>query len=496
MKYENNFKHNKFHIEYFNIFDIKIFDKLCKKKCIMINKISFFSLIVSIIVLISCTNSNNKNAEKNINKNKNRTSMKHPEWSKNLSIYEVNLRQYSHAGTFNKFAEHLPRLKEMGVGILWLMPIQPIGELNRKGSLGSYYSIKDYLNVNPEFGTMEEFKQLVQKIHDLGMFVIIDWVANHTAWDNNLTADHRDFFTLDSAGNFTLPVDDWSDVIDLNYENQEMRKYMIEALKFWVSECNIDGYRCDVAGMVPTDFWNNARQELDKIKPVFMLAEAEQLDLHEKAFDMSYAWNFMHIMNDIAQGKKETNEFINHFNKELKEYSKNDYRMYFTTNHDENSWNGTVFERLGDGAESFAALSFVVPGMPLIYSGQETGLNKRLAFFEKDTIDWTDFKYQKFYSKLNKLKNENKVLWNGEFGGDFVSVDNSFTKDVYSFIRKNSEQQILAIFNFSENHHEIQLFNDLVAGKYLDYFSNELVEIDKETKVSLSAWDYKILIKK
>ena len=461
----------------------------------MLKKIVLFSLILLLITINSCTTNNNKSVEKDINKNKNSTNMKHPEWTKNLSIYEVNLRQYSQAGTFNKFAEHLPRLKEMGVGILWLMPIQPIGELNRKGSMGSYYSIKDYLAVNPEFGTMEDFKELVNKIHELGMYIIIDWVANHTAWDNNLTIEHRDFFTLDSAGNFTLPVDDWSDVIDINYNNPELRKYMIDALKFWVSECNIDGFRCDVAGMVPTDFWNDARQNLDKIKPVFMLAEAEQTDLHEKAFDMTYAWDFMHIMNDIAQGKKETNQFINHFNEEFKKYSKNDYRMYFTSNHDENSWNGTVFERLGNGAESFAALTFVLPGMPLIYSGQEAGLNKRLAFFEKDTIDWSNLKYQKLYTQLNSLKKEKQVLWNGDFGGEFVIIDNSFTKNVFSFIRKNSTEQILCVFNFCENQQEIQLLSDIINGKYQDYFTNKTIEISKENLIQLKPWDYKILIK-
>ncbi len=260
---------------------------------------SLILILLALIAFIGCKNEAN-NEQKIINYQE----VKHPEWSKNANIYEVNIRQYTPEGTFNAFAEHLPRLKELGVDILWLMPIHPIGEKNRKGSMGSYYSVKDYFGINPEFGTEEDFKNLVNQIHELGMYVIIDWVANHTAWDNQLIYDHPEWYSKNEEEEIIAPVEDWSDVADLNYDVPEVRKYMTDALIYWVKDFNIDGYRCDVAGMVPTDFWNNARYELDKIKPVFMLAEANEPELHEFAFDMTYAWDLHFLWNEMAQGKK------------------------------------------------------------------------------------------------------------------------------------------------------------------------------------------------
>ncbi|MGE5456996.1 MAG: alpha-amylase family glycosyl hydrolase, partial [Methanococcaceae archaeon] len=286
----------------------------------------------------------------------------HPAWSRNLTMYEVNLRQYTKGGTFREFEARLPELKKMGVGVLWFMPINPIGEKNRKGSLGSYYSVKDYMKVNPDYGTLEDFKSLVKKIHQSGMYVIIDWVANHTSWDNVLTVSHPEYFSKDSAGNFMPPVADWTDVIKLNYENKDLWKYMTGALTYWITETGIDGYRCDVASMVPTAFWNEARAELNKSKKVLMLAEAETPELHEKAFDMTYSWNLYHLMNDIAGAKKSAADLDAYFKKDREEYPKDSYRLTFTTNHDENSWNGTEFERLGNGVKAFEVLSFTAEG--------------------------------------------------------------------------------------------------------------------------------------
>ncbi len=343
-------------------------------------------------------------------------SVKHPAWSFNQTIYEVNVRQYTPSGTFREFETQLPRLKKMGVGILWLMPINPIGVKNRKGILGSYYSVKDYLAINPEFGTLDDFKHLVKEIHKLGMHVIIDWVANHTAWDNTLAVEHPDWYTKDSLGNFVPPVPDWHDVIDLNYANKGLRKYMINALKYWVKECDIDGYRCDVASMVPTDFWIEARKELDKIKPVFMLAESDAPELHQ-AFDMTYDWNVYHALNEIAKKKASLDSLKRVMKRDKMNFPSNAFRMQFTTNHDENSWHGTALKRLGDAFEPFTAFTFVIPGMPLIYSGQEAGLNISLDFFEKDTIDWSNLKYEKFYHTLVELKKDNKALLCGDHGG-------------------------------------------------------------------------------
>ncbi len=337
------------------------------------------------------------------------TSVKHPAWSYNQTIYEVNVRQYTPSGTFKEFETQLPRLKKMGVGILWLMPINPIGVKNRKGTLGSYYSVKDYLAVNPEFGTLDDLKHLVKEIHKLGMHVIIDWVANHTAWDNALASEHPDWYTKDSLGNFVPPVPDWHDVIDLNYSNKDLRKYMINALKYWVKECDVDGFRCDVASMVPTDFWIEARKELDKLKPVFMLAESDAPELHQ-AFDMTYDWNVYHALNEIAAKKTGLDSLKRVMKRDKMNFPSNAFRMQFTTNHDENSWNGTAVKRLGDAFESFSAFTFVIPGMPLIYSGQEVGINRSLDFFEKDTIDFSNLKYEKFYHTLIELKKNNKAL--------------------------------------------------------------------------------------
>ena len=286
-----------------------------------------------------------------------------PEWSYNKAIYEVNIRQYTPEGNIKAFEKHLPELKKLGADILWLMPIHPIGEKNRKGTLGSYYSVKDYKAVNPEFGTLEEFKSLVKMIHKMGMYVIIDWVANHTAWDNEWIIDYPEFYTKDSLGNIISPNPDWTDVADLNFENKKLWSEMIDALKFWVEECDIDGYRCDVAGMVPIEFWIEARTELQKIKNVFMLAEWDTPEVH-LAFDMTYDWNLHKIMNGIAKKEKTVVDLIQQLEKNEKDFSENAFRMQFTSNHDENSWNGTVFERLGDGVETFAVLTCVIPDMP------------------------------------------------------------------------------------------------------------------------------------
>ena len=325
-------------------------------------------------------------------------------------IYEVNVRQFSKEGTFVEVQKALPRLKAMGVDILWLMPINPIGVKNRKGSLGSYYAVKDYKGINPEFGTLNDFKSLVNEAHNQGMRLIIDWVANHSSPDNVwLDQGHKDWYTLDSMGNVQPTIGtDWWDVADLNYDNQAMRKEMIASMKYWVQECNIDGFRCDVAGWVPMDFWLQARKELETVKPLFMLAESEGADQHQ-AFDMTYGWEFHHIMNKIAQGKAKPSEILTYKEKD-KEYPKNAIRMYFTSNHDENSWNGTEMERMGDARFVMAVLSYAMNGMPLIYNGQETSLNRRLLFFEKDQINWDKMDLVAFYSTLNALKHRNVLL--------------------------------------------------------------------------------------
>lgn len=418
----------------------------------------------------------------------------HPKWSNDSAIYEVNIRQYSEEGTINAFMEHLPRLKELGIEILWLMPIHPIGEINRKGTLGSYYSVKDYKGLNPEFGTKEDFQKLVDSIHALDMYVIIDWVANHTAWDNPWTKSHPEFFMKDTLGNFVTPNPDWTDVLDLNYKNNSLWYYMTDALKYWVEEFNIDGYRCDVAGMIPVEFWNQARKELDKIKPVFMLAEWDTPEMHYEAFDMTYDWTMHNIMNNIAKGEKDVNELKKHIIEDRERYPENAYRMQFTSNHDENSWNGTVFERLGDGAETFLVLSTLIPDMPLVYSGQEAGMNKRLSFFEKDLIEWKDHSFFELYKNLIQLKKENKALHNGNFGGEVHFAQNSEEEKIFSFVRKKSDDKIFAVFNLSDEKVDVTINDPVTAGIYYEFFSKEPLSIDSRIFFDLKPWEYKIYI--
>lgn len=418
----------------------------------------------------------------------------HPSWSFNKTIYEVNIRQYSKEGTFKAFEEHLPELKKMGVGILWIMPINPIGVVNRKGKLGSYYSVQNYLAVNPEFGTMNDFKELINKIHSLGMHVIIDWVADHTSWDNVLTKEHPDFYKKDSKGNFVPPVKDWTDVIALNYNNKDLWSYMIDAMKFWVKDCGVDGFRCDVADMVPTKFWNEARTELDKIKPVFMLAEAETPKLQVNAFDMTYSWDLYHLTIDIAKGKQNASALNKYFKKENNTYSLKDFRMRFTNNHDENSWNGTVFELYGKAATAFAVFTFAVPGMPLIYSGQEAGLDKRLKFFERDPIDWKPSPFRELYTKLVHLKLKNKALWCGNEGGKMILVSSPNDESVYSFVREKDNDKVFVVFNLSDKPANVILNSEAIKGKYINLFTNKAESFGPKQDFNLAPWQYEFFV--
>lgn len=420
-------------------------------------------------------------------------SIEHVEWSKNLSIYEVNLRQYSQEGTFAAFENSLPKLKEMNIGILWFMPINPIGELNRKGSLGSYYSVKDYKAVNPEFGTVDDFKTLVKEAHKLGMYVIIDWVANHTSWDNVWAKSNPEFFTKDKDGKFVSPYD-WTDVMDLNYDNKDLWNAMLDAMKYWVQECDIDGFRCDVAAMVPLEFWKFAIPEINKIKKVFMLAEASEPELHQ-VFDMTYSWQLKDLFVSVGKKEKFAKDFYSFFKKDAKEYPADAYRMLFTTNHDENTWNGTDKERYGDAAEMFSVLTGVVPGMPLVYSGQEAGLNKRLLFFEKDPIEWKECYLREVYTSLFNLKKENKALWNGLRGGNLIplSADN---KNIFAFTRSKEDNQIIAVFNISPNPVSTQISNKLLSGNFKDLFkSNKSIQLNNKLDLQLNGWGYKIFYK-
>jgi glycosidase len=417
------------------------------------------------------------------------------DWVRNAVIYEVNIRQYTPEGTFNAFAEHLPRLKSLGVEILWLMPINPIGQMNRKGELGSYYSVKDYKRINPEFGDMDDFKALVRKVHEEGMHIIIDWVPNHTSWDNVLTLEHPDYYKTTEDGNFASPFD-WTDVIQLDYDNKDLRKYMIDAMKYWITETDIDGFRCDVAHMVPVDFWEEARPELEKVKPIFMLAESDQPELNRKAFDATYGWPFHSLMNEIAAGKKTANAISSHFSRVDSIYPAGSIIMQFTSNHDENSWNGTEYERLDGGVKTFAVLASTVPGMPLVYSGQEAGMNKRLKFFEKDTIEWKDSEMFGFYKELIALKERNEALWNGKYGGTLTRITSTNNKSVYAFMREKGEDRVFVVLNLTGDPAIITLKGKLYAGRYQEIFSGSKVKFKKDESLILQPWDFRVYEKK
>jgi 1,4-alpha-glucan branching enzyme len=420
----------------------------------------------------------------------------HPEWSKNATIYQINTRQFTSEGTFRAAEKQLPRLKELGVVILWLMPVHEIGLKNRKGTLGSPYAVRDYYSVNHEFGTLEDLKHFVNAAHELGMYVILDWIANHTAWDNPLVEEHPEWYARDWRGDFRpTPWWDWPDIIDFDYENPALREYMTEALKYWVSEVDIDGYRCDVAGFVPTDFWNNVRKELDAIKPVFMLAEWESRDLHAEAFDMTYGWSWNDAVHQITMGKADVNSLYVYYSWNEKAYPQDIMRMMFVSNHDKNAWEGTEFEQFGDGLEAAIVLSVVGEGMPLIYNGQEAGQPRRLAFFEKDPIEWCEHPLGDLYKKLFALKKANTALWNAKWGARMISVFNSAPTKVLSFVRCNDRDKVFVVINFSAQHQTVAFEQHLHHGAYTDYFSGESVDMLGPTQLQLEPWSYRVYVR-
>jgi len=423
--------------------------------------------------------------------------LKHPEWSKNASIYQINTRQFTPEGTFRAAEQQLPRLKDLGVEILWLMPINPIGVKNRKGRLGSPYAVQDYLKVNPEFGTLDDLKHFVAAAHQQGMYVIVDWVANHTAWDNVLVTEHPEWYARNWRGDFRPTAwTDWADIIDLDYSHPGLRKYMTDALKYWVKEADIDGYRCDVAGFVPIDFWNNARKELDAIKPVFMLAEWESRDMHAEAFDMTYAWTWYDAVRELTTGRKhDLGGLRSYYSWNESFYPRDIMRMTFVSNHDKNAWDGTEFEQFGRGLETAIVLSCVGEGMPLIYNGQEAGNTKRLKFFEKDPIVWKAHRNGELYKKLIALKTKNTALWNAGWGARMIDVTNSAPNAVFSFVRQNDKDKVFAVINFSAQPLTVTFKDNLYYGHYTEYLSGQATDLDANSKVTLKPWESKIFVK-
>ena len=407
-------------------------------------------------------------------------------WIDGTNIYEVNIRQYTPEGTFAAFEQHLPRLKDMGVQILWLMPITPISLKERLGGLGSYYACSSYTAVNPEFGTINDFKNLVNKAHELGFKLIIDWVANHTGWDHHWATEHPDWYIKDADGKFT-DTNGWKDVIDLNYGSKEMRQALIDAMKFWVNECGIDGFRCDMAHLVPLDFWKDARTQCDRVKTLFWLAECEVIEYHE-VFDVTYAWEWMHVSEKTAKQIASLQHLKDVYDK-YAQYPDDAKKLYFTSNHDENSWNGTEYEKYGNGARAFAVCCCTLPGMPLLYSGQELPNYKRLSFFDKDQIDWNKSPaLHNFYKQLFELRKSNKSFQKSP--SCFILHTNADNK-IFAYLLVNGESKVLVLLNLSpDDRIGFTIEHKSLASTYKSLFSGLFFTLKSNEQFELMGWEY------
>jgi glycosidase len=446
-----------------------------------------YFLLLSVVLIInqSCNNQNNKDIAAD--------KIEDSTWESQSNIYEVNLRQFSREGTFKEFEKALPRLKDMGVEILWFMPITPIGLEGRKMSekdLGSYYAVRDYKAVNPDYGTMEEWKDLVKHAQGMGFKVIIDWVANHTSPDNNWMKTNPDFYVKDSTGKVVAPFD-WTDVRKLNYKNTALRDSMIAAMKFWLTETGIDGFRCDVAEEVPVDFWKTCIAELKKIKDVFMLAEGEKPELHAAGFDETYTWSMMHMMQELYQGKKSVKQFDSLIKVYIDSFPANAYRLYFTSNHDENSWNGTEFEKYGDAFKTFAVLTQTMyQSVPLIYNGQEDMNKKRLKFFVKDTIPWQgEMDLAAFYKTLLSLRRSNIAL---SADASYRRLASTADSSVFAYMREAEGYKVMVVLNFSKFLQKFNISDAAAIGEPINVFSSVREKISGNQPLALDPWGFAV----
>jgi len=426
----------------------------------------------------------------------------HPAWSRAAVLYEVNIRQYTPEGTLAAFGRQLPRLDSLGVDVFWLMPVQPIGVKNRKGLLGSYYSVQNYTAVNPEYGTAADFKRLVDDIHRRRRHVILDWVPNHSSFDNVWVAQHPDWYLHKADGTIMNARDnedretDWTDVAELDYSKPALRAAMIAAMRWWVDSMHVDGFRCDVAGGVPMDFWTEARRALATSRSdLFFLAEAEGPKYHA-AFDATYGWELHHLLNEIAQGKKPTTALDDYLARDRATYPRDADRMYFTSNHDENSWNGSEFERMGQNhTAAYVLAATLLHSLPLLYTGQEASLSKRLRFFEKDTVDWRGASLAQFYRAMFDLKHANHALWNGAEGGDQQRLDGKGDPRVYAFSRTRGANTVFVAVNFGSAPARITYSRLSSPGNYTDWFSKSRVSLGAAGTLDIPANGYRVLVR-
>lgn len=415
------------------------------------------------------------------------------EWAHSTNIYEVNVRQYTVAGTLDAFAREIPRLKEMGVQTIWFMPLTPIAQKGKKGTLGSYYACSDYTSINPEFGSLDDFKAVVKQAHEAGMKVIIDWVANHTGWDHVWTKSHPEYYLKDSVTKDFQIASGMDDIIELDFSNRALRRAMIDAMKFWVTECDIDGFRCDLAFWVELDFWKEARPELDAVKPLFWLGEYDELEKPEygEAFDASYTWTWMHKAKDFYQQQQPLDSLLKVLHR-YDELGDSTMRAWFTTNHDENSWNGTEYEKYGEMAKALAVFSCTWNGVPLLYSGQELPNTKRILFFDKDTIAWTGQNaLHDFYRSLLQLKSVHPALRAGDPSAKTFLLGTTAPGQVLAFLRKNGDKEVLVVLNLSPRrdlHFEIS--DPRVTGIFRNIFSGAANDFSGEKSFEMQPWEF------
>lgn len=407
------------------------------------------------------------------------------DWVTDACIYSVYLRSCSPEGTFAGFEKRIPELKAMGVTVLWLLPIHPVGIEKRKGRLGSPYAVRDYYGINPEFGTLDDFKRLLATVHNHGMKLIIDLVANHTSWDSKLLNDHPDWFTRDKQGRLVSPNAEWTDVADLDYMQPGLRRYMIDMMKYWVKEIGIDGFRCDVAELVPTDFWNDARKELDAIKPVMMLSEGSIPEHHAEAFDLTYSWNVYDALAVLLSGKRSVTVLDEIFKTERMQFPVGALRMRFTTNHDKNAWDAPAIMKFGlKGLKLATVLVNTIPGVPMIYTGEEVANDRRLDLFEKVEVDWSRSReVGEVYAALFHLRQRNKALSRGEM----IRLESNFPTEVYAFARRCGEDGVIVMLNFSNEPRLVRVdaplrsvFGSAKPRVAVDLFDRQKVELRVE----------------
>jgi alpha-amylase len=449
----------------------------------------FLFKVVAISLLVSC---NNDTKQKSVLMDKN-SEFKTAEWVHNTNIYEVNVRQYTPEGTFNAFSNQLPVLKEMGVKTLWFMPITTIAQKNKKGSLGSYYACSDYTSINPEFGTLDDFKKLVKQAHGMGFKVIIDWVANHTGWDHIWTKEHPDYYLRDSATKDFKRASGMDDIIELDYKNPALRKAMIDAMKFWVNACDIDGFRCDLAFWVELDFWKEARKELDANKHLFWLGEFDELEKPEygEAFDASYTWKWMHRTEEFYKNRLPLDQLYEVL-KKYDDLGDSTMRTWFTANHDENSWNGTEYEKYGDMAKTLAVFSATWNGIPLVYSGQELPNRKRLKFFDKDAIEWTgNNELHHFYQTLLNLHTNNPALRSGDPAVQTFRIKTSASDHIFAYLRKKGNKEVLVLLNLSaQSDLHVDITDEKLTGIFKNVFSGTTNDFMKKRNFVMEAWEF------